>query len=950
MKLGKIAVSNYKDTLNLPDTQFPMRGNLAKREPEILKHWEKENIYEKIRHNSTGRTRYILHDGPPYANGPLHLGHAVNKVLKDIIVKSRQLMGFDAPYIPGWDCHGLPIEWKLEAKLGRPGDKIDEATFRQKCRDYAASQVDLQRDEFIRLGVFGKWTDPYLTMNFQTEADIVRSLASIVEKGHLHKGVKPVYWSVGARTALAEAEVEYHDKDSLAIDVRFAPIDETEFLSKLTLESDAATGPIEVVIWTTTPWTLPANQAVSLNAELDYALVACDVGQGPERLLLAEEMVADIMQRYGCEDYRIVGRGKGSVLENIKLKHPFYDREVPIILGDHVTTEAGTGAVHTAPDHGIDDFNVGLKYQLKPLFSVNSHGVYESNIDRFAGKHVYKIDQDIVDALNEQSRLLKKATINHSYPHCWRSKTPIIFRATPQWFISMDNKNLRQDALTAIKKVSWIPEWGEARITSMIETRPDWCISRQRNWGVPLCFFIHKRTGDLHPQATRLMAQAADLIEEKGIQAWWDLDATKMLGDDADQYEKCLDILDVWFDSGTTHQSVLRRREDAGFQADMYLEGSDQHRGWFHSSLLTSVAMNGCAPYKQVLTHGFTVDEKGRKMSKSLGNGIEPQNVINKLGADIIRLWVASTDYRGEMSVSDEILKRTADAYRRLRNTARFLLANLSGFEPTEHMVAADDMLALDRWAVDLTRRYHADINQAYEDYNFHYVYQKIHHFCAIEMGSNYLDIIKDRQYTTQSNSLARRSAQTAMFHIIEAMTRWMAPILTFTAEEIWQFIPGERSQSPFLETWYDNLLSLNDKDLLSAEQWQQVTTVRTAVSQNLEGLRSEGLIGSSLDAEVTLYCDEELLALFNVFENELRFVLITSAAQIKPLSEKPDQAINADIKGSELWLLSQPSPHEKCVRCWHKRKDVGTDSTHPELCGRCVENVAGNGEIRKFA
>ncbi len=927
-----------------------MRGNLAKREPEILKRWEKEKIYDKIRHNSAGRTRYILHDGPPYANGPLHLGHAVNKVLKDIIVKSRQLMGFDAPYIPGWDCHGLPIEWKLETKLGRPGDKIDEATFRQKCRDYAASQVDLQRNEFIRLGVFGKWENPYLTMNFQTEADIVRSLASIVEKGHLHKGVKPVYWSVGARTALAEAEVEYHDKNSLAIDVRFAPVDEAEFLSKFTSEGDAATGPAEVVIWTTTPWTLPANQAVSLNAELDYALVACDVGQGPEQILLAEEMITDVMQRYGCEDYQLVGRCKGAALENIKLKHPFYNREVPIILGDHVTTEAGTGAVHTAPDHGVDDFNVGLKYQLEPIFAVNSHGVYESNIERFAGKHVYKIDQDIVDALNEQSRLLKKATINHSYPHCWRSKTPIIYRATPQWFISMDNKNLRRDALAAIKKVDWIPEWGEARITSMIETRPDWCISRQRNWGVPLCFFIHKRTGDLHPQATQLMAQAADLIEEKGIQAWWDIDDAEMLGDDADNYEKCLDILDVWFDSGTTHQSVLRRREDAGFQADMYLEGSDQHRGWFHSSLLTSVAMNGCAPYKQVLTHGFTVDEKGRKMSKSLGNGIEPQNVINKLGADIIRLWVASTDYRGEMSVSDEILKRTADAYRRLRNTARFLLSNLTGFEPAEHMVAAGDMLALDRWAVDLTRRYQDEISQAYEDYNFHYAYQRIHHFCAIEMGSNYLDIIKDRQYTTQSDSLARRSAQTAMFHIIEAMTRWMAPILTFTAEEIWQFIPGERSQSPFLETWYDNLLSLDDSDLLSAEQWQQVATVRTAISQNLEGLRSEGLIGSSLDAEVTLYCDEELLTLFNAFENELRFVLITSAAQIKPLSEKLDQAINTDIKGNELWLLSQPSPHEKCVRCWHKRKDIGTDSSHPELCGRCVENVAGNGEIRKFA
>lgn len=946
---GRKSVSNYKDTLNLPDTDFPMRGNLAKREPDILKTWADNGIYEKIRKHSAGRPRFVLHDGPPYANGPIHLGHAVNKVLKDIIVKSRQFMGFDAPYIPGWDCHGLPIEWKLETKLGRPGDKVDEATFRQRCREYAMSQVEGQREEFIRLGVFGSWDKPYLTMNFQTEADIIRALAKIVDKGHLHKGVKPVYWSVGARTALAEAEVEYADKVSLAIDVRFAVADESDFLSRIALDGESS-GPIEVVIWTTTPWTLPANQAVALHPELDYVLIACDLGCGPERLLLSAEMLEGIMQRYGCANYRVVGHCKGSALENVKLKHPFYAREVPVVLGEHVTTEAGTGAVHTAPDHGVDDFITGSRYGLEPFYAVGSSGVFEEHIERFAGQHVYKVDDAILTALNEHNRLIKEERITHSYPHCWRSKTPIIFRATQQWFISMDQCDLRENTLEEIKKVRWIPEWGEARITSMIANRPDWCISRQRNWGVPLCFFTHKRTGDLHPETTQLMQKVAMEVEAKGIQAWWDLKPEALLGEDVDEYEKSQDILDVWFDSGTTHESVLRRREDANFQADMYLEGSDQHRGWFHSSLLTSVAINGCAPYKQVLTHGFTVDEKGRKMSKSLGNGIEPQDVIKKLGADIIRLWVASTDYRGEMAVSDEILKRTSDTYRRLRNTARFLLANLNGFDPAQHLVKPEDMLSLDRWAVDLTLRVQSEINQAYEDYNFHHVYQRVHHFCAVELGGHYLDIIKDRQYTTQKDSLARRSAQTAMYHIIEAMARWLSPIISFTAEEIWQFIPGKHSESIFLETWYTGLFSLDARDPLTFDQWQTAIAVRTAVAQSLEKLRASGSIGSSLDAEVALYCEDELYELLLTLGDELRFFLITSSADLKPLSEKPENAEPSELKDGALWLLSRPATHAKCTRCWHIREDVGTYDEHPELCGRCVENVAGEGEVRRFA
>lgn len=942
-------MSNYKDTLNLPKTDFPMRGNLAKREPEMLKRWQEKDIYGQMRQVAAGREKFVLHDGPPYANGDIHIGHAVNKVLKDVIVKARQMEGFDAPYIPGWDCHGLPIENKVESIVGKPGVKIDEAEFRAKCREYAYQQIDNQREEFKRLGIFGEWDNPYLTMEYQNEADIIRSLANIIERGHLYKGTKPVYWSVGAHTALAEAEVEYHDKQSTSLDVRFTPVDTADFLAAFD-DADASETPVSVVIWTTTPWTLPANLAVSLHPELRYALVSCDTGQGEERLLLAEEMVESIMQRYGVEEYRISGTCLGAALENKPLKHPFYDRTSLLVLGEHVTTEAGTGCVHTAPDHGVDDFNVGKTYDLGLLNYVNENGVFEAYVDTFAGEYVHKVDQHMIEVLQANNALVKQAKIKHSYPYCWRTKTPIIFRATPQWFVSMEQQGLRQATLDAIKTVRWVPDWGQARIEGMIANRPDWCISRQRYWGVPLSLFVHKESGELHPDTLSIMEQVAQRVEASGIQAWFDADASELLGDDADAYEKVNDVLDVWVDSGTSHYHVLRRRENTTYPADMYLEGSDQHRGWFHSSILTSVAMNGIAPYKQVLTHGFTVDQKGYKMSKSLGNIIAPQKVVNTLGADIIRLWVSATDYRGEMSVSDEILKRTSDSYRRIRNTSRFLLANMAGFDPAEHMLAKEEMLALDRWAVGRAAQIQEEIKQAYLDYNFHVVYQKVLHFCSIELGSYYLDVIKDRQYTTQQDSVARRSAQTAMFHIMEAMTRWIAPVLSFTADEIWQVIPGQRSESVFLETWYEDLFEHDDNSLLTADEWQRVIDTRLAVSKQLETLRVAGDIGSSLDAEVTLYVDSTLYGILSKLEDELRFVLLTSYADIQAYDTKPEEAVDASLSEGQLSVVASASPHEKCIRCWHHRDDIGQDDAHPELCGRCVENVAGAGEQRRFA
>ncbi len=938
-------MSDYKNTLNLPETGFPMRGDLAKREPGMLQRWYEQDLYGIIRTAKKGKKTFILHDGPPYANGSIHIGHSVNKILKDIIIKSKGMAGFDSPYVPGWDCHGLPIELKVEQLYGKPGEKLTAAEFRQKCREYAAEQVEGQKKDFIRLGVLGDWDRPYLTMDFKTEANIIRALGKIISNGHLLKGAKPVHWCTDCGSSLAEAEVEYYDKTSPSIDVSFHAADAAAVAAKFGVSH--FNGAISLVIWTTTPWTLPANRAISLHPDFTYQLVQVD-GQC---LILAAELVESVMKRAGITEWTVLGSCKGADLELLRFKHPFMDFDVPAILGEHVTLDAGTGAVHTAPGHGPDDFVIGQKYGLEVANPVGPNGCYlTGTYPLLDGKFVFKANDLIVDLLRDKGALLHVEKFLHSYPCCWRHKTPIIFRATPQWFISMDQKGLRQQSLEEIKGVQWIPDWGQARIEMMVANRPDWCISRQRTWGVPMSLFVHKETEQLHPRSVELMEEVAKRVEQDGIQAWWDLDAADILGAEAADYVKVPDTLDVWFDSGSTHASVVDvRPEFNGHGADMYLEGSDQHRGWFMSSLMISTAMKGKAPYKEVLTHGFTVDGQGRKMSKSIGNTVSPQDVMNKLGGDILRLWVASTDYTGEIAVSDEILKRSADAYRRIRNTARFLLANLNGFEPSTDCVAPEDMVVLDRWAVGRALAAQQDIEQAYANYDFHEVVQRLMQFCSVEMGSFYLDIIKDRQYTAKSDSVARRSCQTALYHIVEALVRWMAPIMSFTADEIWGFMPGKRAQYVFTEEWYDGLFGLAEGEPMNDAFWAELLKVRGEVNKVLEQARADKRLGGSLEAAVTLYADSELAARLNSLQDELRFVLLTSAANVAPLAEAP-----ADAQASELLkglkIAFSTAPGEKCPRCWHYTTDIGLVAEHADICGRCVSNVAGDGEKRNFA
>ncbi len=938
--------TDYKNTLNLPNTDFPMKANLAQRETEILQKWRDLDLYAKLRAQGKQRPRFIFHDGPPYANGHIHMGTAVNKILKDMVTKSKTFAGFDAPFVPGWDCHGLPIELNVEKKLGKPGHKVNVTDFRKACREYAAGFIELQREEFIRLGVVADWYKPYLTMDFSYEADIIRALSKVIQKGHLQKGYKPVHWCLDCSSALAEAEVEYADKTSPAIDVRFFVIDEKEFWQRLEVKPSGS-GKISIPIWTTTPWTLPANRAVALNPYLDYVLVECD---GTERMVIAEPLLTGVMQRYGVKNYKILAKTLGEKLENILVQHPFYEREVPVVLGEHVTVDSGTGAVHTAPAHGVDDYEIGKKYQLSMENPVADDGCFISTVPIVAGVHVNKANELVLSALKEKDTLIHFAKITHSYPHCWRHKTPLIFRATPQWFISMEQNGLRANALKAIDHVNWIPDWGKNRIYSMMENRPDWCISRQRVWGVPIALFLHKETGEPHPDTAHLMEKVAERVEKEGVDVWYQLDADDFLSAaDAPHYKKCLDILDVWFDSGVSHDCVLRKNPDLGFPADLYLEGSDQHRGWFLSSLTTSVAISDVAPYNTVLTHGYVIDVQGRKMSKSLGNVIAPEKIIKSLGADVLRLWVASIDYRAEINVSEEILTRTSETYRRLRNTARFLLANLAGFDPVKDLVPATKMLSLDRWAVNKARKLQQEIVKAYESYQFHTIYQKVHHFCVVELGGFYLDVIKDRQYTTQTNSLARRSAQSAMFHIMEALVRWLAPILSFTAEEIWQYIPGERAESIFLTTWYEGFANFSESETMNEAYWEKLRAVRDAVNKELEVQRKAGKLGAPLEAAVHLYCDAELKKQLDLLENELRFVLITSGAEVHLLNSH----VAPDVVATEFPGLSvrvDALNAQKCERCWHRRTDVGSNPAYPTLCARCVDNVAGKGEVRKFA
>jgi len=940
-------MADYKDSLNLPDTPFPMRGDLPKREPKWVARWQEKQLYRRIREISAGRPKFILHDGPPYANGSLHLGHALNKILKDIIVRSKTLAGFDAPYVPGWDCHGLPIEHKVEVTHGKnlPADKV-----RELCRAYAAEQIEIQKAGFIRLGVLGEWDNPYLTMNFANEAGEIRALAEIVRKGYVFKGLKPVNWCFDCGSALAEAEVEYADKKSPTIDVAF-PVD-TADRQKLAAAFGlpALTKPAFAVIWTTTPWTIPANQALNIHPEHDYALV--DTG---ERLLvLAAELLEASLQRYDLQG-SVLATVQGKALEGLRFRHPLYDRESPVYLADYVGLDAGTGVVHSAPAHGVDDFNTWLAYGRgndEILSIVKGDGVYVDDLPFFGGMSIWKANQAVCDKLTEVGCLLSHGNINHSYMHCWRHKTPVIYRATAQWFVGMDRvasqpaptghsgegETLREIALRGVEATEFYPGWGKPRLHNMIANRPDWCISRQRNWGVPIPFFMHRETGELHPRTVELMEEVAKRVEKEGIEAWFKLDAAELLGAEAEQYEKISDTLDVWFDSGTTHWHVLRGSHNDGHasgpRADLYLEGSDQHRGWFHSSLLTGAAIDGHPPYKALLTHGFTVDQQGRKMSKSLGNTILPEEVTDKMGADILRLWVASTDYSGELAMSKEILARVVEGYRRIRNTLRFLLANISDFDASTAMLPVDQWLEIDRYALALTRALQDGACADYDRYEFHRVVQALQTFCSEDLGGFYLDILKDRLYTTKPNSIARRSAQSALWHITQAFVRLLAPITSFTAEEVWAVLSGDEDDSVMFQLWHELPAQTNETELLA--KWAIVREVRNDVTKALEARREAGEIGAALQAAVEIRCAGEKFAALSALGDDLKFVFICSSTAV--------------IESTEESVTATPLTHAKCERCWHVREDVGADPAHPGLCGRCVSNLHGEGEVRTHA
>ncbi|GMU43953.1 MAG: isoleucine--tRNA ligase [Xanthomonadales bacterium] len=931
-------MSDYKHTIQLPTTEFAMKADLAHREPGMLAAWESEGRYERLQEATAGRPPFVLHDGPPYANGDIHIGHAVNKILKDIVVKSRLLAGFRAPYVPGWDCHGLPIEVAIEKKFGKVGHKLDARAFRAECRRYASEQIERQRVDFKRLGVLGAWAQPYRTMDFRYEADMLRALAKIVARGHVVRGFKPVHWCFDCRSALAEAEIEYANKVDPAIDVMLPITDGAALARAFGLNGPVADG--HAVVWTTTPWTLPSNQAVSVHPELEYALVRTARGH----FILADALVERCLKRYQLEG-EVVARCQGAALERVDARHPFYERASLLICGEHVSAEDGTGLVHTSPAYGVEDFNALKSYTDEVINPVQGDGRFAADLPLFGGMKIGEANPQIVEHIRGLGRLLAGFDYDHSVAHCWRHKTPTIFRATPQWFISMEAAGLRADALAAIDTVRWVPDWGKERIQGMITTRPDWCISRQRTWGVPIALLVDKAGQAPHPRSVELLEQVAQRVEQGGVDAWFDLDPRELLGDEADQYEKVTDILDVWFDSGVSHACVVDARPElAGTPADLYLEGSDQHRGWFHSALLTGSAMRGAAPYRQVLTHGFTVDADGKKMSKSAGNVVAPQQVMKTLGADVLRLWVAATDYRAEMSVSDEILKRVSESYRRIRNTCRFLLANLNGFDPARDLVAHADLLPFDQWIVDAAWQLQQRVVQNYAEYQFHLIYQDLHTFCSVQLGACYLDVLKDRMYTLQAGSQARRSGQTAMFHVAEAMARWMAPILSFTADEIWSFLPGRSTTSPLFHTWYEGLAPLPADARIDAARWTRLLALRDGVNQALEPLRRDKRIGSGLDAEVDLHVAEVAASGLADLAADLRFLFIVSDVSLHS-DAAPVDAIA--LEGGAVKLVVRVSEAAKCVRCWHHRADVGTHVAHPELCGRCVDNVDGAGEIR---
>jgi isoleucyl-tRNA synthetase len=951
-KAADKAQSKYP--VNMPDTAFPMRGDLAKREPGWVKQWQDKQIYHRIRKAAAGRPKFVLHDGPPYANGDIHLGHAVNKILKDMVVKSRTMAGFDAPYVPGWDCHGMPIEIQIEKLFGK---NLPTAEVLQKARAYALEQIDRQRAGFIRLGVLGEWENPYMTMAFGNEADELRALGKLLEKGYVYRGLKPVNWCFDCGSALAEAEVEYQDKRDPAIDVGF-PFAEPDKLAAAFGLPQLPAGDGFIVIWTTTPWTIPSNQALNVHAEVTYALVLAERDGKPLLLILAQDLVESCLQRYKLEG-KVIATTVGEALAGIRFRHPlhaadpFYDRYSPVYLADYVTTESGTGVVHSAPAYGLEDFQSCKAHGMQDddiLKPVMGDGRYASTLPLFGGMTIWEASKPICSALTDAGALFELKMFDHSYMHCWRHKTPIVYRATSQWFAGMDltpkdgGRTLRETALAGIEETRFFPDWGQARLHGMIANRPDWTLSRQRQWGVPMAFFLHKETGALHPRTPELLEQVAQLIEKEGIEAWQKLDVKDLLGEDAAHYEKNRDTLDVWFDSGATHYTVLRGSHAAQsqFPADLYLEGSDQHRGWFHSSLLTASMLDGRPPYKALLTHGFTVDEHGKKMSKSLGNTLAPQKISDTLGADILRLWVASTDYTGELAISDEILKRVTEAYRRIRNTLRFLLANTSDFNPATDAVPVAEMLEIDRYALALTDRLQQDIAANFERYEFHPVVSRLQIYCSEDLGGFYLDVLKDRLYTTAPDSAARRSAQTALWHMTHALLRLLAPILSFTAEEAWAVFAGEKAYEDSAETIFTQTLwqfpQVPDGEALLAK-YAALREVRTDVAKDLEELRGSGAIGSSLQAELLVKAAGDKYRLLASLDDDLKFVFITSQAKALEVPTEADEAIA---------VTASAAP--KCERCWHYRADVGSHHEHPGLCGRCVSNLFGNGEARRFA
>jgi isoleucyl-tRNA synthetase len=921
-------MGDYRQTLNLPDTTFPMRGDLAKREPGWVQDWQQRKLYQRIREACAGRPKFVLHDGPPYANGDIHIGHAVNKILKDIVVKSKTLAGFDAPYVPGWDCHGLPIEHQVEKVHGK---NIAPAEFRRLCREYAGEQIERQRRDFIRLGVLVDWGDPYRTMAFQTEADIIRTLGRVHRNGYLYQGAKPVHWCLDCRSALAEAEVEYEDRTSPSIDVAFKLVDNGPLAKALRFTHIYE--PVYAVIWTTTPWTLPANQAVAVHPDIDYVLVKFSAGL----FVLAKDLAEACLARYQVTASEVVAEFKGALLEGMKLEHPFYDREVPFVLGEHVTLEGGTGLVHTAPAHGMEDFEVGTQYKLPVDNPVDDAGVFRESLPVVGGLSVWKANPVVIEELRTQKKLVQVEDYRHSYPVCWRHKSPIIFRATRQWFIGMGHgggRTLRDIAQKAVDDTAFFPAWGRARLEAMIGNRPDWCVSRQRSWGTPMALFVHRETGELHPRTEALFEEVARRVEKDGIEAWFALSEEEVLGEEAKTYRKVPDTLDVWFDSGSTHVGVLERRADLAKPADLYLEGSDQHRGWFQSSLLTGCATDGRAPYKALLTHGFVVDGNGRKMSKSQGNVIAPQKVMDTLGADILRLWVASTDYSGELSISDEILKRVVESYRRIRNTLRFLLANLDDFDADKDALPPAEWLDIDRYAVQMTARLQGQLAADYERYEFHLVAQRLQTFCSEDLGGFYLDILKDRLYTTGRDSKPRRAAQSALHHIAHSLLRLMAPVLSFTAEEAWPVLTRREGDSVFLHTW----AKLPDTGADVLARWDRLREIRSEVQRRLEEKRASGAIGSSLQAEVGITAGGSRFDLLAGLGDDLRFVLLTSSAAV------------ARGEGETFEVAVEASAQRKCDRCWHYRADVGHDPAHPEICGRCTSNLYGIGEARTHA